>query len=152
MLIIIFLIIGLSVFLYFKKFKQKISVTNYIIYTLGIIVLAIFIKGMYFDKPVTNVYYESNKPNASTSEKSWYEGGTLHKATIDEWKIASEENKLATCADFIASFNKSISMPELKIKAASLVVCIDEAAKGISFKNRETVPSVASLCIQTMKQ
>lgn len=33
----------------------------------------------------------------------WYVGGTLHDATPDEWNAASQSNKLATCADFLAA-------------------------------------------------
>jgi len=36
---------------------------------------------------------------ANPTEKHWYEGGTLHKQKIRDWKNSTEENKLATCAD-----------------------------------------------------
>jgi hypothetical protein len=34
------------------------------------------------------------------SASQWYEGGTLHSATLDEWSRASRSNRLATAADF----------------------------------------------------
>ena len=36
----------------------------------------------------------------------WYEGGTLQKATMAEWAVGSEANKLATCADWMFYFYK----------------------------------------------
>jgi len=33
---------------------------------------------------------------------AWYQGGTLHNKTIKEWREASYEDKLATCANFIS--------------------------------------------------
>lgn len=35
------------------------------------------------------------------NKTSWYEGGTLHSATVVEWKAASESDKLATAADWL---------------------------------------------------
>lgn len=36
----------------------------------------------------------------------WWEGGTLHYVTVGDWATATQENKLATCADFIHGFIK----------------------------------------------
>jgi hypothetical protein len=40
------------------------------------------------------------KPTAPPAAK-WYEGGTLHNASALEWQRASQEDRLATCADFV---------------------------------------------------
>ena len=77
----------------------------------------------------------------------WYEGGTLHKSSILEWKQATDENKLATCGDFIASTNKTLPIDEIKSKAIALKVCIDEATRDLDNTNTETVASIASLCM-----
>ena len=37
----------------------------------------------------------------SSSASEWYENGTLYEATFRQWKAASYNNKLATCADII---------------------------------------------------
>ena len=34
----------------------------------------------------------------------WYEGGNLHEANMREWKKASQQNKLSTCAGIISVF------------------------------------------------
>jgi len=92
----------------------------------------------------------SNNSDASNKSKSaidnWYEGGTLHKATISEWKVATEKNKLATCADFMAKIDNSVSMDELKIRAKALMKCIDESTTGLDSTNDESVSSVAAKC------
>jgi hypothetical protein len=36
-------------------------------------------------------------------EMEWLKGGKLHKAKVPEWKNATDENKLATCADFVVN-------------------------------------------------
>jgi len=46
------------------------------------------------------------KQKSVVSGKQWYEGGTLHNKSAIEWQSASDENKLATCADFIAELWK----------------------------------------------
>ena len=47
------------------------------------------------------------------NEYNWYEGGTLHKAKIYKWNNATEKDKLATCADFMAKVDNTVSMTEL---------------------------------------
>ena len=37
------------------------------------------------------------------SASEWYENGTLHEASIKQWKNAAYSNKLATCAGFITT-------------------------------------------------
>jgi hypothetical protein len=73
------------------------------------------------------------------SAKEWYEGGTLHGATAAQWQEASHENKLATCADWLAflySNNKLAlsvtNMDELKPYAQELTVCLDTSLEGLT--------------------
>jgi len=80
----------------------------------------------------------------------WYEGGTLHRARIHEWKRASEENKLATCADFAAKINKSVSMEVLLGRAVELRACINEATRDLDSVNDEKVADIAALCVTTL--
>jgi hypothetical protein len=66
----------------------------------------------------------------------WYTGGTLHDATGAEWKRATPENRLATCADFAAkmweaghlkqSFGKLESMDDLLAPSLALRKALDE--------------------------
>ena len=66
----------------------------------------------------------------------WYEGGSLHGATIDEWRKAAPENKLATCGDFIAALYQSqhlnlpiTSVDSIKPYAQELADFIDSATE-----------------------
>ena len=66
-----------------------------------------------------------NYQNTNTTIDKWYEGGSLHKAKISDWKIATEKNKLATCGDFMATTDNTVSMEVLKVRAEQLKKCID---------------------------
>ena len=59
----------------------------------------------------------------SVCAKNWYEGGTLHTKSALEWQVASYENKLATCSDFVSTAwqNKSFK-PEIQSKITSMDV------------------------------
>ncbi len=76
----------------------------------------------------------------SSSNKKWYDGGTLHDASALEWQKASAANKLATCADLVTvlkendALKASISIritstDSLKPFAAELVDFLDAAFK-----------------------
>lgn len=95
---------------------------------------------------------ESTSSSASNSNSSnWYEGGTLHQATVARWKASNEQNKLATCGDFMATYDKSVSsMAVLKMRAEELKTCIDVATSGSDETNNVDVTTVAALCIQEM--
>jgi hypothetical protein len=84
---------------------------------------------------------KSNNVNILLNEYSndWFEGGALHTATVQEWKIASEENKLATCADWICAWEKAglttknySSMNSVKLDAQELKAFLNEALQPIS--------------------
>ena len=73
--------------------------------------------------------------SSSSSSKQWFEGGTLHRATIAEWNDATYQNKLATAADFLVAtkwsghLNSLDDFRKLKVKAEILVVAIDEVVE-----------------------
>ena len=59
----------------------------------------------------------------------WYEGGTLHNATLREWYSASYQNRLATSADLIAAVKLAKDMKQLKERAIELENYITTVAK-----------------------
>ena len=65
--------------------------------------------------------------NTAPQAAEWYEGGTLHQKTAEEWKLASARDRLATSADFAAKISKHSSMADLKTKATELDDCITKA-------------------------
>lgn len=85
---------------------------------------------------------ETSKPT-----NQWYQGGTLHKSKIIEWKGSTDRNKLATCADFCAKLYQNYSLKKIKILATNLKICIDEAVKGHNTSDNFQVSEVASMCL-----
>lgn len=90
------------------------------------------------------------KSISTPTKRHWYQGGTLHKAKICEWKNAAEENKLATCGDFMAAVDNSVSMDVLLERATELVACINEATRGIDNVDNDNVTDLASICALTL--
>lgn len=102
-----------------------------------------------------------NKPSTvhkpSTPHKEWYEGGTLFNAKLHEWRHATYDNKLATCAGLVIAgaekgiFNFKVhefNWAFVKARAQELMLCIDGYAKGSnrSYKvENQTIPEVAVL-------
>ena len=88
--------------------------------------------------------------------KQWYEGGTLHYATVAEWQNASYTNKIATAADWVASspkgksvFRETGDINSLKPYVLNLINCVDEAAAGEGYGNMK-IAEIAASCIILM--
>lgn len=77
----------------------------------------------------------------------WYAGGTLHSATVAEWRAADQRNKLATAADWAAQGFDTVA--GLKEKATELLACVEEVAKAVS--DTDTVTDLAVGCVVLMK-
>jgi len=92
----------------------------------------------------------SKKESGGKKPGKWYEGGTLHRAKIEDWKKATDENRLATCADFIAKVRKPSDLNELLAKSVGLRACITEATRALESTNNENVADVAALCVVTL--
>ena len=118
-------------------------------------------------KEATPRVSKRNAERADTQRK-WYEGGSLHRATIAEWRDASPENRIATCAEFLAAlWSKGRLREEIaaKIKTpddllapvTSLVACIDKATEPEADPNRDqqmyanqNVSEMAAACVTAM--
>jgi tetratricopeptide (TPR) repeat protein len=102
-------------------------------------------------------------------KRKWYEGGTLHKKSGLEWQTASRENKLATCADFVATMwqkgnlkpsvaNRISTVDDVRPYALELIDFLDAAFKSDPdpeqnrklFTN-QTVGSFAAIGMVTMR-
>ena len=114
-------------------------------YLLAAIVIAVVIGKL--NSPSDTV--EKTKPEKTEFVPTgiWFEGGTLHKATVAEWNAASPENKLATCGDFMATYDKTIGIGrKLRDRAGELVFCVDEAVKALPSDSDEKVSTIAASC------
>ncbi|HEY3983180.1 hypothetical protein [Cedecea sp.] len=105
----------------------------------------------------------------SAFAKDWYQGGTLHEANALTWQKATQQNKLATCADFIAGlYSKDLLAPEISEKmksvedfkpyASELVKQLDAAfapesdpAQNKKMFTNQTVKSTAMMLMIMMK-
>lgn len=71
--------------------------------------------------------------NTTSSSAQWYENGSLHNATVGEWKSASSENKLATAGYWLSltkwkgHVRSTDDSSKLKIKAQMLANGVDVA-------------------------
>ena len=93
---------------------------------------------------------EEIQDTAMPSSKAWYEGGTLHQKTIGDWKTATYENKLATCADFIAAVREKLNIKitdvdSIQPYAHELVICIDTSVKDLDSMDAQKVSDIAAL-------
>jgi hypothetical protein len=74
----------------------------------------------------------------ASGDEHWFQGGSLHNATVTEWKQAAYSNRLATAADWLAAttwkghLSSHDSFDRLKDKARKLVQAVDEATMDIS--------------------
>lgn len=91
------------------------------------------------------------------AQQAWYEGGTLHHATVKDWRNATDHNRLATSADLFVTFAKAIESKDLdvpsalyltiaKLYAQGLRDCIHEIAKGPKISATEKIMSLAKIC------
>jgi len=98
--------------------------------------------------------YKTNYESKRSQENNWYEGGDLHKSYVMDWRTASYKNKLATCADWMAVVDNTISMSELKTRAENLVICVDEAvatdSKGQQISGTLKTADIAVSCVQIL--
>ncbi len=119
----------------YRAFAGTMKINSLIIGTLLLLTV-------YNCTPTSN---ESSKKRATANTRQWYEGGTLHQAKIADWRKSTDENKLATCADF-ASLDKSVNMEILKQRAIDLRACINEATNGLTETDNMDVSEVAAMC------
>ncbi|MFP3154425.1 hypothetical protein LQZ18_08350 [Lachnospiraceae bacterium ZAX-1] len=85
----------------------------------------------------------------------WYEGGTLHKSSISEWKSADYDNKLATCADFIVASRDSLNfkitdVDFVKPYAVELVAFLDSAVAGDDAEQLYRGSTISDLAVMGM--
>ena len=72
--------------------------------------------------------------SSTAQNQEWYEGGTLHRETAEEWVGASYRDRLSTSADFATAMLKSSivwddidRVEDIRPYAVELKTCIDEA-------------------------
>ena len=90
--------------------------------------------------------YHCDSIHRTSKTKKWYVGGTLHDKTVANWRAATYENRLATCADFVIKLGKYQSLPlDLKKRAVELEACISKAVEGGSV-DKKPLSEIATTC------
>jgi hypothetical protein len=104
-------------------------------------------------------YFTSDGEIETTKSVSleWYQGGTLHESTVNDWNAATHRNKLATAADWTTgvigqSEFARIGLSGVRTKATELVKCIDGSTNGLSGIGTMSTMEIGAACILLMKQ
>lgn len=58
----------------------------------------------------------------------WYSGGTLHRATLNEWRASTGSNQLATLADIVGKTLNLRDPVEVRPMAEQVQACINVVA------------------------
>lgn len=99
----------------------------------------------------------SGNPDTSQPAISseWYEGGTLHRGTMEEWKNGGSGDKLATAGDWVAYMREKLksdikprSMDALRPLAAKLATCVEAAYDDRTANQKAS--DTAALCMASM--
>ena len=111
---------------------------------------------------------EANRPPPRKQGMKWYEGGTLHNANALEWQRASQEDRLATCADFVVKahtaglLTRQISraigtVDDARPYAVELKACLNnafnpeaDAVRNSQLFTNQTVAAGATACMILM--
>ncbi len=89
--------------------------------------------------------------SADQSKKEWFQGGTLHDATVSEWQKASAENKLATASDWLSAtlwkgkLTSYDAFEKMKAKTQLLVDAIDRVVQGQDLGNTKAIEIAAAI-------
>lgn len=93
---------------------------------------------------------DKNKDVVTSNSGNWWEGGTLHQATVGEWKAATQANKIATCSDWLTAtaWKNQLNTPEdfekLKDKSILLADAVDQTLLDDSELDEMTVTDIAA--------
>ena len=98
----------------------------------------------------TNIYLLAESVNNHTlfaEETIWYIGGTLHQSTSTEWLAGTEEDRLATAADWTTAVTEWNSEEELRMLAEELTTCVTGSiVEDVEFQSSE----LAAICAVLM--
>lgn len=89
-------------------------------------------------------------PLCASATGNWYQGGTLHNATLKEWAGAVTQNKMATMADMVVSAKLAKRPMDVVEKSVRIASCIDEVAMDVSSQS-QGVATVAAMCMMLDK-
>lgn len=88
--------------------------------------------------------------------KEWYEGGTLHRATVGQYLQGPPDNVLATTADWVSATVAEaeiarLNMGIIKQASAAVALCVIQATDGIEAMYGQKASEIAVLCMSQLK-
>lgn len=88
--------------------------------------------------------------------REWYEGGTLHSATVGDYLQGDPANVLATTADWVCagiadSQVQKLNMDDIKKASAAVAICIVTATDGMTEIYGHQATEMAVLCMMQLK-
>ena len=129
-------------------------------WSLSIILVVLF--ALFVGIEIRGLWKPQDRQHQQT--QGWHTGGTLHRATMREWRVASKENQLATCADLAVvclkedgrTINSMVDVYAVAIKLMSAIDAFQhrehgENPKVSDFVNGMHVSEVAAMCWVIMK-
>lgn len=89
---------------------------------------------------------------SSVLAAEWYQGGTLHDATVGQWKVGSSRDRLATASDWTTGVIgqtefERIGIDGVKALSEDLVACINESVEGLPQTNAMKAAEIGAACI-----
>lgn len=89
--------------------------------------------------------------------REWYEGGTLHSATVEKFCAASPQNRLATAGDWIAGTTdpaqlRKLGSSELKDAADDVQECVVKGGEGIAEVQQTKALELGVMCMAMLKK
>ena len=87
----------------------------------------------------------------------WYEGGTMHQASVQQFLQADYTNGLATVADWVGAtvgdaHISQLNMAEYKQASNEVLVCVAQATQGVEEWQNQQAGLVALMCMQQLQQ
>ncbi|MBL4807523.1 MAG: hypothetical protein JKY31_09570 [Rhodobacteraceae bacterium] len=104
---------------------------------------------------VGSILSDSEAQDPRQRETSWFQGGTLHDSTIEEWSAATYTNQLATAADWTAGVIgqdefERIGLEGVRRKAGNLINCIKGSTDELSGLGALSTAEIGAACILLM--
>lgn len=87
-------------------------------------------------------------PMLATAAGNWYEGGTLHNATLRDWSGAVTQNKMATMADMVIAAKLAKRPMDVVDRSVRTASCVDEVARDKA-NQMQDVATVAAVCMMS---
>lgn len=94
--------------------------------------------------------------STAAQAREWYEGGTLHRATVAQYLQGDPADVLATTSDWVsatiadAEIN-ALNMNDIKKASVDVAMCVVKATDGVPAVQQQRASQMAVLCMSQLK-